>query len=420
MPEMYEPGRDNSAHLAMLNTEWLARILATDSDPEPSGVADRFVDSFLDSYNHDVPTMLGEWRAGEPVEVVSVSAALHKGWATLAHSDGTRRVLALTVDTTGKIRRVVVEEDSAEGAHHGVVDIDAALDAVEGVVSTAFVARRGSDGWVPLHTRDADRPMPGGSVFKVYVLLALLQAVDDGRVNWDDILVTGPETRSLPTGEMQDLPDGIRASVAQVAYNMYARSDNTASDMLIRHVGRTEVERGVAASGHSRPGLLRPFVTTRELFDIGWGHPDTLAQWKRSSETGRRTLLEAHAHPLGVSVADLTTPAHGSGLDWWMSAQDVATAMGVLADAGRRANNGPLREILSANPGLDLDRNVWPRSTFKGGSSPGSVMFTWLVEDPDGIEYVVVLQQCCDVVGVLRDGLALRQLGNAILHGLLS
>ncbi|MGL5865911.1 MAG: serine hydrolase [Dermatophilaceae bacterium] len=415
----YEPGRDGSDRHAIEKIRWLAEAVTADEEPASDGVAARFVDSFLERYDHDVVRMLREWRLGGPFEVVDVSAALHKAWATLRGPAGQRQVLALTVDTDGRIRRVIIEDATTGGEQHGFDGVADAFDAMAEVESTAFVGRRDGDRWTPRWTRDPDRPMPGGSVFKVYVLLALSWAVEAGRARWDDEVTTGPETRSLPTGEMQDLPDGTRASVAQVAYNMYARSDNTASDLLVRHLGREVVEAAVARAGHHRPGLLRPFVTTRELFDIGWGHPDTLQAWEGASEAGRRALLDTHAHPAEVAVADLTEPAHPQGLDWWMTAADVAAAMGLLWDAGARAGAGPLPEILAANPGLDLDRERWPRSTFKGGSSPGAVMFTWLVEAPDRTQYVVVLQQRCPRVGVLRDGLPLRRLGDVILHGLL-
>ncbi|MFC7490485.1 MULTISPECIES: serine hydrolase [unclassified Knoellia] len=419
MPATYDPGRGSSARHAVENVRWLADLLAADAEPS-ADAADRFVDSLLERHDRDVTAMLREWRRGGPWSVVQVKAALHKGWATLEDATGARTVLALTVDTNGKIRRVIFEDFTSEAGHQGFADVDEALDALEGVESTAFVARRGPDGWTALHTRAPERPMPGGSVFKVYVLLALVWAVEEGRAQWTDELTTGPLTRSLPTGEMQDLPHGTRATLAQVAYNMYARSDNTASDMVIQHLGREEVERAVARSGHSRPESLRPFLATRELFDIGWGHPETLDTWEHSTEKERRELLDAHSHPVEVSIADLAAPAHPRGLDWWMSAADVAAAMSALWDAGARATDGPLPEILAANPGLDLDRTAWPRSTFKGGSSPGAVMFTWLLEDAEGVQHVVVLQQRCPVVGVLRDGLALRLLGDSIIHGLLT
>lgn len=421
MTATYEPGRGGSARHAVENVRWLAEVLAADAETPADRTAQRFVPSFLERHDHDVVGMLRGWRSDGPFEVVEVSAALHKGWATLAKPDGSRTVLALTVDTDGKIRRVIFEQDSGDGAPRGFAEVDQALDAIADVESTAYVARRGPDGWQPLYEREAARPMPGGSVFKVFVLLALVWAIDEGRGQWTDVLTTGPLTRSLPTGEMQDLPDGTRATVAQVAYNMFARSDNTASDLVLHYVGREAVEAAVERAGHSRPELLRPFVTSRELFDIGWGHPDTLPAWERGSEATRRALLAAHGHPAEVSVADLTHPAHTRGLDWWMSAADVAAGMGALWEAGRaRVTDDPMPEILAANPGLELDRDAWPRSTFKGGSSPAAVMFTWLLEDPDGVEYVVVLQQRCSVVGVLRDGLPLRRLGDSIIHGVLA
>ncbi|WP_380168365.1 serine hydrolase [Jannaschia sp. R86511] len=414
----YEPGRGGSAAQAVDSVSWLAGVLANETAPvERAG--DRFVESLLARYDHDLDGMFRRWRAGGPFEVVEVKAALHKGWATLAAPGGERTVLAVTVDTTGKIRRVVLEEDSRAASGLAFDDVDRALGAVDGVESTGYVGRRGPQGWVPLWTRDAHRQMPGGSVFKVYVLLAAVHAVSAGHARWSDLVTVGPTTRSLPTGEMQDLPDGTRATLAQAAFNMFARSDNTASDMVLEHLGREAVEAAAERSSHSAPDLLRPFPTTRELFDIGWGHPNTLAAWALTSARGRRAMLDEHRHPLRIGVTDLTHAAHPLGLDWWMSSQDVVTAMSSLWELAAAAPDGPLPDILAANPGLEVDRERWPRSTFKGGSSPGAVMFAWLLEDPAGIEHAVVLQQRCPEVGVLRDGLALRRLGDTIIHRLL-
>ena len=111
--------------------------------------------------------------------------------------------------------------------------------------------------------------------------------------------------------------------------------------------------------------------------------------------------------------------AHPHGLDWFMSARDVARALDELWQATARDATGRLREITSVYPGVAIDREVWPRSLFKGGSTPGVVMFCWLLEDTEGVEHVVVLQQCADRVGVLHDGLPLRRLGDVVIHSLL-
>jgi len=50
-----------------------------------------------------------------------------------------------------------------------------------------------------------------------------------------------------------------------------------------------------------------------------------------------------------------------------------------------------LEQVLAANPGVDLDPQVWTRSSFKGGSEPGVVAMSWLLTRTDGKRFVVSL-----------------------------
>jgi hypothetical protein len=57
-----------------------------------------------------------------------------------------------------------------------------------------------------------------------------------------------------------------------------------------------------------------------------------------------------------------------------------------MATLGTRANQAkaaPLRAVLSKNPGLPIDRTVWPFIGFKGGSEPGVLVSTWLLRRKD-------------------------------------
>src|SRR5699024_5837996 len=124
-----------------------------------------------------------------------------------------------------------------------------------------------------LLARSADEPAPLGSIFKLYVLLAVSQAVDTGDLEWETKLTVSDENRSLPSGELQDAPDGTQVTVLDAATKMIEVSDNTATDLLMQAVGRSAVEGAVGAAGHHNPGLMTPFPSTRELFQIGWGDP---------------------------------------------------------------------------------------------------------------------------------------------------
>ena len=248
----YAPVRDDHEALIASRLAWLVDLLTSPRAPQVDDPGTHFVQAFLDRHPEGVDALLHRWRGAGPFVAESLSPVAHKGWATLVAHDGSRHTLAMTIDTTGKVRRADVEPEVADGVPRTFADVDALLDD-EGVRSSALVARKVDGRWESLYEREADRLMPGGSVYKVYLLLALARALESGTVRWDDELVLGPEHRSLPTGEMQDLPDGTRASVYETAYNMFARSDNTASDLVLDLLGRDAVHDAVAASGHANP-----------------------------------------------------------------------------------------------------------------------------------------------------------------------
>lgn len=414
----YAPATTNQGILVGTRLRWLVDLLAAGRLAPDELPEEHFVQAFLDNHPEGIGPLLDSWRALGPFTVESSIPIAHKGWATLVGPTGARYTLAITIDTSGLIRRVEIEPEVLRHLPRDFADLDEAL-ARPGVTSAALVCRREGDGWKNLYERNADVLRPTGSVFKVYVLLALVQAVSDGSTRWDDEIVLRPPQRSLPTGEMQDLPDGTRATVYQTAYNMFARSDNTASDMIIHHVGREAVHRAVAAAGHQDPAVLRPFLSSRELFEIGWGRQSLLSEWYQGDQAQRERLLARIDGPLSTTVQDLTFPAYDRGLDWFMSARDVCRALSALWQATQLDTTGRLRQIVSAYPGVQLDRERWPVSLFKGGSTPGVVMFCWLLVDPDGVEHVVVLMQSADRVGVLGNGLPLRRLGDLIMHTLI-
>ena len=90
--------------------------------------------------------------------------------------------------------------------------------------------------------QDADRPLAIGSAAKLAVLVALRDAVAAGRLGWDQVVPLAPSWRSLPSGQLQDWPDGTPLTIATLANLMISVSDNTATDALIRLVGREAVE----------------------------------------------------------------------------------------------------------------------------------------------------------------------------------
>ena len=52
----------------------------------------------------------------------------------------------------------------------------------------------------------------------------------------------------------------------------------------------------------------------------------------------------------------------------------------------------PVRDIMSAIPGIDLDRDEWPYIGAKAGNLPGDLTFSWYAVDRTGQPWVVSLQ----------------------------
>ena len=71
-------------------------------------------------------------------------------------------------------------------------------------------------------------------------------------------------------------------------------------------------------------------------------------------------------------------------LEWFASTDDLCRAMLWIKehteDEGTRAG----RELMTINDGLRFTEGKWKTVAFKGGSEPGVVNLTWLLERADG------------------------------------
>ncbi|WP_430592434.1 serine hydrolase [Humidisolicoccus flavus] len=248
--------------------------------------------------------------------------------------------------------------------------------------------------------------VPLASVFKLYVLVAVVTAIESGSLAWDDTLTVDDSNRSLPSGELQSEPNGTQVSVLEAATKMIAVSDNTATDMLMQRIGRERVEAAVVEVGHHEPSEIMPVLMTRELFALAWGdRPDLTERWSRGDEAERRSVLDELAEvPFTVAVDDVTAGVvWPEGLDWFASADDVTRVHEHLFAMGAR--HSEVRSILSENPGLGIafDHDSWPFIAFKGGSSAGVLTLSWHAESKDGaLLTVVVLASSDDDVALMQ------------------
>ena len=241
---------------------------------------------------------------------------------------------------------------------------------------------------------NTDLSLPLASIFKLYVLLAVSESVKAGTVSWDDQLTVTKEGKLVGAAGLDDVPDGTTVSVRTAAQQMISASDNMATDMLIQRVGPGAVERALATAGHHDPGSMTPFPTTHELFSVGWGKPNLRDEWEKvsSSSTGRGQLFEqTNSRPYDPDPERTHTPASDIGAEWYGSAADICRVHAALQASAVGAAE-PVKKILSAIPGIDLDRAKWPYIGAKGGNLPGDLTFSWYAVDRTGQPYVVSFQ----------------------------
>lgn len=299
-----------------------------------------------------------------------------------------------------------------------------ALGDVDAVVLVSRVADATDPSQVPgarcetVHSAgDVDKAMPLGSIFKLYVLAAVAEAVEAGALMWDTPLTLTDDVRSLQSGKLQDQPAGTVVTVREAAGAMIEISDNTAADLLVATVGRDAVLAAMTATGHSDPSLNTPFLMTRDVFRLGWAGAPGAAQapaWSALSEPEQAAAVAAlPGGRIGIYADATATPVWQDGLDWFGSAADLCAVHVALQDAAGTSMGGPVREILGADAEIEID--AWSYVAYKGGGMPGVLADSWYAQDADGGAVVVSVLLTSSDPATLQSTDALDELSEAAL-----
>ena len=402
---------------------WVLSQLEDDAAAGTGDITNRFAQSFLDEVSAaELAGVLAQLRDAGPWTLSSVQSGPANLAARIAGPSG-ELDMQLVLDGDERITGLLFtpapppREPAASWS-----ELSAEVEALAGS-SALFVARVEDGTCVPLEgspTGSApDDALPIGSMIKLYVLGAVVDAVERGDLAWDDEVTVTDELRSLPSGRLQEARAGTTVSVLEAARAMIAISDNTATDLLIDAVGRERVEQALADLGHGAPELNVPLASTRELFLLGWGRSaQAREEWRDADAKGRRAILERLAgSELDVNLEQIPQLAVWPfGIDWFATGADLCAAHVALAARSGTPAGEQVREILSANPGMAVPAG-YDYLAFKGGSSTGTMGGSWFAERADGEAVVVVLQTATEdpglathpetMVGIARDALRL-------------
>jgi beta-lactamase class A len=263
----------------------------------------------------------------------------------------------------------------------GRTAIERDIASLPGVANALYAPLEGGE---PALAIQADRQLALGSAFKLYVLSALALQVEKGQRKWDDV-VRIDSMRSLPSGQMQDWPPNAPVTLQTLATMMISISDNTATDQLIHLLGRDALAKEMRASGNTVPDRTLPFLTTRELFALK-ADAERGARYAAMSENEQAVAIEALAQEIARNPANVAKPTFAApelidSIEWFASPEDLRRVLARIV----ALKDPTARQILAVSPSMAAPRRQgFAYVGFKGGSEPGVLNFTWLLQKPSG------------------------------------
>ncbi len=360
----------------MLNSEWPIGTVGVRTLAAPDQV-------------NGVTSAMGNLWLDRPITVAGIDIGAGQATLHVLTSYGVAQDISLRTNDEGLVDRFEVSLKEPEIKTWG--DIDTELSKT-GARYSYQVSKVDDGKCSKVAGANTDLSLPLASIFKLYVLLAVADAVKAGTLEWGDSLTVTEEAKAVGSASLSDLPPGAQVSVREAAQEMISASDNMATDLLIARLGPGAVERALVAAGHDDPASMTPFPTMHELFSIGWGTPDLREQWKQATPQGRALLLEqTNSRPFHPDPVRTGTPASAFGAEWYGSAADICRVHAALQTAAI-GEAAPVKDILSAVPGISLDETRWPYIGAKGGNLPGDLTFSWYAVDRTGQPWVVSFQ----------------------------
>lgn len=351
----------------------------------------RFDEGFRDRVDFEaMQAVLTDLRSAAPFRVVDREGDGRRGEAIIASESGERARVVAQFDARGRFTTLLVQPDETPTLEDPPGSVDEAFTRLDELGDLRALSAEIVDGsCLPVESVSAGEPAPLGSVFKLYVLAAVSEAVSAGEVDWEDTFTIEERLRSIPTGDLQNREPGSEITVGEAARLMISISDNTAADHLVDLLGREEVETVQGEYGNSAAGLNIPFLTTRELAALKVGPASGLRnpQWIEGDEIARRAILEqiGDITPDDLPLQEWTDPIDPDTVEWFASPEDLCSLAIRLLERSEAVPE--VSAILEVNPGIPAATGTWDRIWFKGGSEPG-LLAVWWVTESDGRVFV--------------------------------
>lgn len=128
---------------------------------------------------------------------------------------------------------------------------------------------------------NGDRLFPMASVYKVPIMVEVFRQIEARKFSLDDRIELGDEHRTLGSGVLTLLSNGLKPTVKDLITLMIVLSDNEATDVLLKKVGAENVTATMRSMGLNNVRVDR---TTFELIRDYLGFMDETARGKTYAE----------------------------------------------------------------------------------------------------------------------------------------
>lgn len=247
---------------------------------------------------------------------------------------------------------------------------------------------------LPITGQEEHRALNIATTMRLYVLNALVEQVEAGKVTWDTRVVIAEHLKSLPSGgggRMQLEAPGRGYPLRRFAELMMTTDDNTATDHVITTLSREAVEASVN-SRNDNAALNVPFLTTREAYALKLAGDETPARWAQAGDDDQRAMLVGGAGAFGAKpdVAKLANWARSprvADIGWFASAEQLCELMKQTREREVKQETMLISPWIRSTTGIGLDPQVWKSAAYVGASEPGVMSGVWLLERQDGKLY---------------------------------
>ena len=102
-----------------------------------------------------------------------------------------------------------------------------------------------------------NRPFPAASIIKLYVLWELYRQVDEGSKKIDEIILLPEKSKVGGFGVLSNLREHLPLTLRDLGVLMIIVSDNTATNLLIDHLGITNIQKTASQMGWTGTKIAR-------------------------------------------------------------------------------------------------------------------------------------------------------------------